>query len=140
MKIRRRGLLVGVICVITSFAVLVLMTSPALALTAKQKGSGFDECRASGGTFKECCHAYGGSYQVEYNQDGSIKIQSCSFNDDPMVGPSRGLFNSALGGALATNGGSLTTGPDTSGAASGGVSRAGENGIVTRYDTPVIIP
>ena len=66
---------------------LAVLPAAASALTANQKSEAVLACIAAGGSHRDCCHLVGGTYRVEYDENGNIIDESCLVSADPRVDP-----------------------------------------------------
>jgi hypothetical protein len=63
--------------------VLRIAVSAVLADSAEVKGAAFNVCIRNN-SFRTCCHALGGEYEAEYDEDGNLSGESCTLHSDPM--------------------------------------------------------
>jgi hypothetical protein len=63
--------------------VLRILVSTRFAVSAEEKGAAFNVCIRNN-SFQGCCHALGGEYEAEYDEDGNLTGESCTLHSDPM--------------------------------------------------------
>jgi hypothetical protein len=131
------GTLAALVAIVCASLVFGMAASSASALTSQEKAQGIKECEEEGGSFKDCCHKWGGSYDVEYDEKGNIISEICWYSSDPsQTGPTTTHpFNVPTSHPFA-----IAPGAETSGTSSGGKSHAGLYGItaLVHYPTEII--
>ena len=125
IRAARRLLLATALGSSTFVGVGLVLAPHASALTIQDKSAFYSGCRADGGTVQDCCHLIGGQYEAIYDENGNLIAETCTYSSDPsrtlQQGP--GLSNSNVQYVKPS------TGAVTSGASSGGVSKAGMYGL-----------
>jgi hypothetical protein len=105
---------------------------PAAGLTATQKGALYENCRKGGNTVRECCAVVGGEYEAIFDEAGNLIAETCTFHSDASGTQQPGV-NSAVPPVNRS-----VIGEETSAAASGGHSNAGEYGWTEIIEYPII--